>query len=201
MVHWRAESPQLWAYLESLQYGEILTGEVAAIERYGVFVALDDAPGHPTLPGVGFITVPELSWRHLGALSDVVAVGQRVTCAFLQFDQRNAEARLSLRALLPDPFRAFAFRTSVGQTLCGTVDKVVSFGVLVEVGDGVFGLLPYQDVDGGPGEVAPAQDLRPGDRMSVVVAAIDHSRRRVFLSMPSSRTSADEFRPRPRSTR
>jgi small subunit ribosomal protein S1 len=114
-MDWRFESPELWAFLESLHRGEILSGTVAAIERFGVFVALDDGPAHPTLPGVGFITIPELSWRHIDAVTDVVTVGQRLTCEFLQFDTHNAEARLSLCALQPDPFQVFADHTEVGQ--------------------------------------------------------------------------------------
>ncbi|GEB57069.1 hypothetical protein [Streptomyces gardneri] len=43
----------------------ILSGTVAAIERFGVFVTLDDGPAHPLFPGVGFIVIPELSWRHI----------------------------------------------------------------------------------------------------------------------------------------
>ncbi|MGW4850215.1 S1 RNA-binding domain-containing protein [Streptomyces sp. NPDC004288] len=73
------ESPELWTFLKSRRRGEILSGTIAAIERFGVFVALDDGPDHPGFPGVGFITVPELSWQHVEALSDVVQVGQRVS--------------------------------------------------------------------------------------------------------------------------
>ncbi|MFF9168704.1 MULTISPECIES: S1 RNA-binding domain-containing protein [unclassified Streptomyces] len=59
----RSENPELWTFLESLPCGELLSGTVTAIERFGVFVALDDGPDHPVFPGVGFISVPELSWR------------------------------------------------------------------------------------------------------------------------------------------
>ncbi|MCX5128668.1 S1 RNA-binding domain-containing protein [Streptomyces sp. NBC_00347] len=47
-----------------------------------------------SFPGVGFITMPQLSWRYFEAASDVVQVGQRVSCEFLQFDATNGEARL-----------------------------------------------------------------------------------------------------------
>lgn len=57
-MDWQSESPELWAFLKTLHRGDILAGTVAAIERFGVFVALDDGPGHPTLPGVGFIGIP-----------------------------------------------------------------------------------------------------------------------------------------------
>ena len=98
-----SESPKLWAFLAALHRGEILSGTVTAIERFGVFVALDAGPDHPTFPGVGFIALPELSWRRFDTAYDVVQVGQRVSCEFLQFDTWNLEARLSLRATQPDP--------------------------------------------------------------------------------------------------
>ncbi|WP_189866142.1 S1 RNA-binding domain-containing protein, partial [Streptomyces poonensis] len=134
------ENPELWAFLRSRHRGEILSGTITAIERFGVFVALDDGPDHPVFPGVGFITIPELSWRHIEAVSDVVQVGQRVSCEFLQFDTWNGEARLSLKATQADPFQVFADSVAVGQTLRGQVTKLVPFGVFVQVADGIEGL-------------------------------------------------------------
>jgi small subunit ribosomal protein S1 len=114
--HNPSENPELWAFLQSLRPGDILSGTVSAIERFGVFVTLDEGPGHPVFPGVGFITAPELSWRRFEAASDIVQVGQRVTCEFLQFDTWNSEARLSLRATQADPFQQFAYSTATGRT-------------------------------------------------------------------------------------
>ncbi|MGW3445884.1 S1 RNA-binding domain-containing protein [Streptomyces sp. NPDC001076] len=182
-MDWQFESPELWAFLESLHPGEVLSGTVAAIERFGVFVTLDDGPAHPLFPGVGFITIPELSWRHIDAVTDVVEVGQRVACEFLQFDTYNAEARLSLRALRPDPFQTFADRTEVGQVLRGTVEKVLPFGAFVGVGDGISGLVPFRELNGRPAAGTP-EAFRTGAEMSVVVTEIELPRRRVFLAMP-----------------
>lgn len=47
----------------------------SSVERFGVFVALDDGPDHPVFPGVGFSSFSELSWRRFGAATDVVRVG------------------------------------------------------------------------------------------------------------------------------
>ncbi|MER5966915.1 S1 RNA-binding domain-containing protein [Streptomyces sp. NPDC002057] len=182
-MDWQSESPELWAFLESLNDGDILSGTVAAIERFGVFVALDDGPAHPLFPGVGFIVIPELSWRHIDAPTDVVQVGQRVSCEFLQFDTYNAEARLSLKALEPDPLQAFADRTAVGQELRGTLEKVLSFGILVDLGDGIAGLVPFREAPGRPA-ASPLEDFEVGEEIAVVVAEIDPPRRRVLLSRP-----------------
>ncbi|MGW6938678.1 S1 RNA-binding domain-containing protein [Streptomyces xanthophaeus] len=182
-MDWQAESPELWAFLESLHRGDILSGTVAAIERFGVFVALDDGPAHPLFPGVGFIGIPELSWRHIDAPTDVVQAGQGVSCEFLQFDIYNAEARLSLKALEPDPLQAFTDRTSVGQELRGTVDKVLPLGIIVDLGDGIAGLVPFREAHGRPA-VSPVEDFEAGEEIAVVVTEIDPPTRRVLLSMP-----------------
>lgn len=94
-------NPETWAFLTSLNPGDLLIGTVAAIQRFGVFVALDDGPLHPTYPGVGFISVPDLSWRRVEAFSDVVQVGERITCSFLCMDGTNGEARIRSRTSSP----------------------------------------------------------------------------------------------------
>ncbi|WP_256069577.1 MULTISPECIES: S1 RNA-binding domain-containing protein [unclassified Streptomyces] len=177
-----AENPELWAFLKPLRRGEILTGTIAAIERFGVFVALDEGPAHPVFPGVGFITYPELSWRRFEAASDVVRVGQRVSCEFLQFDTWNGEARLSLRATQPDPFVALADSITVGRTLRGPVTSLISFGAFVEVTDGIEGLVHLRELSWEPVE-APEEVVRVGDQITVVVIEIDRRRRQLFLSL------------------
>ncbi|MFE2582056.1 S1 RNA-binding domain-containing protein [Streptomyces sp. NPDC059378] len=178
----RTAYPELWAFLSGLRPGEILTGTVSAIERFGVFVALDDGPEHPVFPGVGFITYPELSWRDFEAATDVVQIGQRVSCEFLQFDTWNGEARLSLRAMQPDPFRQFTDRIMVGRRLTGRVTKLLPFGAFVEVADGIQGLVHLSELSPVPMTV-PEEVVQVGDQVVVVVTDIDNVRRRLTLSL------------------
>ncbi|MEU3776455.1 S1 RNA-binding domain-containing protein [Streptomyces sp. NPDC032472] len=169
------DHPELWTFLAGLRPGQTLGGTVAALESFGVFVALDEGPAHPVFPGVGFITVPELSWRRIGAASDVVRVGQRISCLFLRFDDWHGEARLSLRALQPDPLRAAGL--AVGQTLRGRVTRLVPFGVFVEVAEGVEGLAPAKELPAEP------EQVRVGDEVRAVVRSLDLGSRRLTLSL------------------
>lgn len=171
------ENPRLWAFLKGLRRGDVLTGVVAATPPFGVFVALDDGPPHPIYPGVGFITTPELSWRRFEKVTDVVRVGQRIRAAVLCPDTRNGEARLSLRALRPDPFQAFADTARIGRSVPGTVTKIAPFGILVRITDDVEGLLPAGDL---PSDRA----VQVGDPITVAIAEVDRERRRVRLSRP-----------------
>jgi len=182
MLGGRSEHPELWAFLESLRPGACLSGTIAAIERFGVFVALDDGPAHPVFAGVGFITAPELSWRRFNDASDVVHLGQRVSCEFLQFDTTNLEARLSLRATRPDPFQEFADRTALGRNLTGPVTKIAPVGVFVQVADGVEGLVPARDFVG-TGAEALGDVVKVGDQLAVVVTDLERERRRLRLGL------------------
>lgn len=157
------------------------TSTATAIERFGVFVALDDGPDHPVFPGVGFISFAELSWRHFDAASDVVQIGQRLSCEFLQFDTWNLEARLSLKATQPDPFQAFADAIAVGRKLPGQVTKLIPFGVFVQVADGIEGLVHLRELAWTPVET-PSDVVQVGDKITVVVTEIDRERRRLALS-------------------
>ncbi|KIZ18765.1 S1 RNA-binding domain-containing protein [Streptomyces natalensis] len=175
------DHPELWAFLSSLPRGEILSGTVTAIERFGVFVSLDDGPDHPVFPGVGFLTIPELSWRRIEAPSDVVHVGQRISCEFLGFDTWNGEAGLSLRARQPDPFQLFADANPVGRTLRGPVTELVPFGVFVRVADGIEGLIPLPELTATPA-TATGHAVQVGDELTVTLTEIDRERRRLTLS-------------------
>jgi len=105
-----------------------------------------------------------------------VRPGRRVRGEVVAVDTRNGEARLSLRALRPDPFQVFAEETAPGRRLTGTVTKVAPPGAFVEVADGIQGLLRRD----GP---APAQDVRPGDVVEVAVLDVDREHRRLLLSL------------------
>ncbi|WP_131738027.1 S1 RNA-binding domain-containing protein [Actinomadura roseirufa] len=166
---------ELWAFLRGVRRGDRCSGTVAAVERFGVFVDLDDGPRHPVFPGVGFISPVEVSWRRFDDLGEVVRSGQRLTAEVLGPDVYNGEVRLSLKALRPDPFRRFALDVRVGRALSGTVTALVPFGFFVRVADGVEGLVHRDE---------PLRGLQVGDDVDVVVTEIDLDRRRLTLARP-----------------
>jgi len=188
------EHPELWKYLKGLHAGDILNGTVADVQNFGVFIALDDGPPHPSYPGVGFVTVPELTWEHFDEVTDVIRVGRRVRGQVLQFDTTNGEARLSLRALRPDPFQIFADDTAVGQHLSGTITKIIPFGVFVEVADGVHGLIHKDELSDVPVD-SPDQVVRLGEDVQVTVIGLDRDQRRLYLSRSRGHDLGNEQQP------
>lgn len=174
------EDRTLRDFLLAHRPGEIVTGTVAEVHTFGVFVNLDGEPARTLTgyPGIGFIRVPEVSWLHIDDVADVVRVGQRVTAEVLSADTRQGQVAVSLKALQDDPFIRFAER--VGEPVPGHVTKLVPFGVFIRVADGIEGLLPWSELPG-TGE----DTVRVGQPMTVTIVDVDLQHRRVTLSAPA----------------
>lgn len=172
--------------LDSFARGQVCSGVVSQTEPFGVFVEL---PG-----GVeGFVAVPELSWRPLGSVGDVVRVGQKVQAVVLDIDIERSQVRLSLRATQEDPFRQL--EALVGQAVTGPVTKIAPIGVFVRIEDrpdGFEGLLPHAGVGGGTSDEEPAAVAAEGERIKVIIASVDLHHRRIRLSpVDAQRNPAD----------
>lgn len=174
------EDQALRAFLVGIRRGEILTGTVADVRNFGVFVNLDGEPADNITGynGTGFIRVPELSWSHIDHASDVVEVGQRVTVEVLNADTRQGQVTVSLKALQEDPLIRFA--DHVGEIISGQITKIVPFGVFVRVAEGIDGLLHISELSDEPVE-SPDEIVQVGEVITVRIAEVDLQRHRVRL--------------------
>jgi ribosomal protein S1 len=73
-----------------------------------------------------------------------------------------------------------ANRLSIGQTVEGTVTKIVDFGVFVDLGEGVEGLVHESEIPDGK---AACEDLEQGKLIHVRVLRINRWKRRIGLSL------------------
>lgn len=72
--------------------GQITEGRITGIQPYGAFVALDS---HTT----GLIHISEISDGFVKDISRFVHVGEMVRVKVIEYDARNAQAKLSLKAV------------------------------------------------------------------------------------------------------
>lgn len=150
-------------------------------------------PDHPLFPGVGFSTFPELSWRSFEGVAEIVRIGPRVSCVFLQFDTWKGEAGLSLS------FQAFAEVVVVGQRLSGRVGKLLPFGGVAEVADGVEGVVHRRELAGAPTD-APGDGVSLGDDIGAGNGAEMSPRRTLTQAHPrdpEKQSDGDVENPRP----
>jgi len=158
--------------LEELTTGEVRTGVVRNLVAFGAFVDLGGVDG--------LIHISELDWRHVAHPSEVLSVGDEVEVYVLSVDRERERIGLSRKRLLPDPWPLVAKCLRAGQVVEGTVTKVVRFGVFVDLGEGVEGLVHNSEMPDGR---ATCADLEPGSPIRVRVLKINNWRRRIALSL------------------
>jgi small subunit ribosomal protein S1 len=159
-------------FLSELTEGEVRTGVVCHLVDFGAFVDLGGVDG--------LIHVSELDWQHVAHPSEVLSVGDEVEVYVLSVDRERGRVGLSRKRLLPDPWPIVTQRLRAGQTAEGTVTHIAPFGVFVDLGRGVEGLIHTSEMPNGQ---ASAADLRPGSPITVRVLKINRWRRRIALSL------------------
>jgi small subunit ribosomal protein S1 len=171
------EIPALRSFLLSLERGQVVTGTVAEVHNFGVFVHID---GEPNGLCTGFIRVPDLTWGWISHPSEAVEAGQRITAEVIITETRSGQVTLSLKALQEDPLIRFA--DQVGHVLTGPIIKIVPFGVFVQLARDVVGFLHLSDLTDQAVE-SPEQLVDEGELITVKVAEVDLQRHRVRLEI------------------
>ena len=170
----RAERAEV---LQKLAKGMRLKGVVSSIVDFGAFVDLGGIDG--------LVHISELSWNHVNHPSEVVKVGQEVEVEVLDVDMNRERISLGLKQTTEDPWRSLVKKYPVGAIVEGKVTKLVPFGVFVELGDGIEGLVHISEMAKAHVD-QPSQVTKAGETVHVKVMEIDLDRRRVSLSMKSA---------------
>jgi predicted RNA-binding protein with RPS1 domain len=180
-----------------LKEGSVLTGKVARITNFGVFVDLGGVDG--------LIHISELTWGALRHPSKFVAVGQDLSVKVLKFSPEEGKISLSLRQVEADPWDKVELKYPVGSTAQGKVVKIGKYGAIVELERGISGLVHISEL--ADEKVARAEDVVKVDAdVLVKVINLKKSLRRITLSMkqtelereasPSRRDRERDFRDR-----
>ena len=78
------------------QVGDVLTGHVATVMPYGVFV---DFKGNKS----GLLHVSEMSWSRIDNVEEAFQEGDEVTVKIIEIDKRSGKMRISRKAVIPSP--------------------------------------------------------------------------------------------------
>ncbi|MDR1775167.1 MAG: 30S ribosomal protein S1 [Actinomycetes bacterium] len=167
--------------LSKLQEGMILPGTVSSIVEFGAFVDLGGIDG--------LVHISELSWGHINHPGEVVKVGDPVEVKVLDVNVKKERISLGLKQTQEDPWKALVSDFPVGTITKGRVTKLVPFGIFVDLGNGVEGLVHISEMARGHVET-PDQVVAVEDEVDVKVMDINEERRRVSLSM---RAAADDL--------
>jgi small subunit ribosomal protein S1 len=152
-----------------------VTGKVVSLTEYGAFVEIEK--------GIeGLIHISEMSWtEHIKHPSQKVSLGQVVEAVILSIDKEEKKISLGLKQLEPDPWGELLKKYPVGSKHTGIVRNLTNFGVFVELEPGVDGLIHISDLSWTKKIRHPAEMVKKGDKIDVVVLDIDVEQRKISL--------------------
>jgi len=159
----------------NLESGSIIEGKVVTVADYGAF--LEIAPGVE-----GLVHVSEMSWsQHLRNPQDFIKQGETVKAVILSIDKEERKMSLGIKQLTPDPWITIREKFPVGTRLTGRVRNLTNFGLFVELGEGVDGLVHVSDLSWTKKINHPSEFVKKDQMLDVIVLDIDTEARRLSL--------------------
>ncbi|MCQ2065215.1 MAG: 30S ribosomal protein S1 [Bacteroidaceae bacterium] len=169
-------TPHPWDSLDAdLKVGDVVKGKVVVIADYGAFIEI--------APGVeGLIHVSEMSWsQHLRSAQDFLKKDDEVEAVILTLDRNERKMSLGIKQLKQDPWDGIDEKYPVGSKHTATVRNFTSFGIFVEIEEGVDGLIHISDLSWTKKVKHPSEFTSIGASIDVVVLEMDKENRRLSL--------------------
>ena len=160
---------------ENLKVDDKVKGKVVVMADYGAFVEI--------APGVeGLIHVSEMSWsQHLRSAQEFMKVGDEVEAVILTIDREERKMSLGIKQLNPDPWAEIDVKYVVGSKHKAKVRNFTTFGIFVELEEGIDGLVHISDLSWTKKVKHPAEFTEIGAELEVVVLEVDKDNRRLSL--------------------
>ena len=181
----RAQYERAWHRIEEImKRGETIKGPVIEVVKGGLILDIGLR---------GFLPASLVELRRVRDLHPYV--GQELECKIIELDRNRNNVVLSRRAFLEESQsegrKAFLESLVKGERRHGTVSSIVNFGVFVDLGGGVDGLVHVSELSWKHVE-HPSEIVAVGQEVEVEVLDVDLERERVSLSLKA--TQEDPWR-------
>jgi small subunit ribosomal protein S1 len=114
--------------------GTKIRGKVRNITDFGAFVELEDGID-------GLVHVSDITWaKKVKHPKELLKKDQEVEAIVTNIDSRGQRLSLSMKDLTPSAWESFVATHRPGDVVRGKVSRFTSFGVFVELGEGLEGL-------------------------------------------------------------
>jgi len=162
-------------FFTKIQPGDIYEGTVNGIAEFGAFVDI----GY----GVeGLVHLSELTYGRRRPVEEVVQKKDKVKVKVLKVDPETGKVSLSIKQTKPHPWETIEEDYPVGMALEGAVIRILTFGAIIELSEGVTGLLHISQISND--KIRKVEDvLNVGDVVKVRVLEVLKEERKVKLSM------------------
>ncbi|CAD2075706.1 30S ribosomal protein S1 [Phocicoccus pinnipedialis] len=160
--------------LDELVVGDIVKGEVVRTTNFGAFINVNGVDG--------LAHISELSYERVENVEDAVTIGETLNVKVLSVDPETERISLSVKQAGESPFQKFFNEHQTGDSVKGTVKRLVDFGAFVEVAAGVEGLVHVSEIS--HDHVGhPEDELKPEEEIDVKIIGFDPDKEKTSLSI------------------
>jgi small subunit ribosomal protein S1 len=158
---------------ERLKIGSKIKGVINNTTDYGCFVEIED--------GIeGLVHVSEMSWSKK---NPNLSVGQEVEVVILAIDEEKTRISLSIKQCFDNPWKKFSEINKIGGIMGVTVKKIVDFGVFVDLGNDVEGLIHISDISWNNDTQKILPTMKIGSSVNAKILSIDIEKGRIALGL------------------
>lgn len=154
--------------LAKVKVNDVYTGTITSLARFGLFVKIGE-----NLEGL--VHISEVSWEAKVDLEEQFKVGEEIQVLAIGVDVPNKKLNLSIKQLLPDPWKEVVNKLATDQQVQGKISKISGLGLHIVLGLGIEGLIHRSKIPLGA-------DFTEGDKITCLVAGVDLEKRRVSLA-------------------
>ena len=176
----RAAEDAIWATLE---VGQSYTGTVKNLTNYGAFVDIGGIDG--------MVHNTELSWKRIKHPSQVVSVGQEIVVFIKELDAEKRRISLGYKTQEMDSWFKFTQQFHEGDIVPAKIVSLMPFGAFAEVFEDVDGLIHISRISSERIN-SPADVLKVGDVVDVMITEIDDENRKLALSIRAITDAAEK---------
>ncbi len=164
--------------------GDRVRGKIKSITDFGIFVGLEGGID-------GLVHLSDISWNIPGeeAVRDYKK-GDEIEAVVLAVDPERERISLGIKQLDQDPFSQYMAAHPKGSIVKGTVKEVDAKAAIVDLGDGVEGVLRASELSRDRVEDATTV-LKVGDEVEAKFMGLDRKSRMVSLSI-KAKDAAEE---------
>lgn len=167
----------------AFQNGEVLKGVVKKIMPYGAFVNVNGVEG--------LLHISDISWKKIAKVEDVLQPEEEIDVKIKSFDKEKQRISFTHKDCLPDPWETSIHEHALDDVVDAKVVKVLEFGVIVELEDGLTGLLHINEMTKDHNK-KPSDICALSDEIKVRIIGIDENRKRISFSLVEAAEHAEE---------
>ncbi|MBL4901265.1 MAG: 30S ribosomal protein S1 [Desulfocapsa sp.] len=178
--------PNPWDLVtDNYPVGSVIEGKVKNITDFGIFIGIEEGID-------GLIHVSDLSWtERIKHPSEKYAKGETIQAAVLKIDKEHERFSLGIKQLEPDPWQAAYNNFPSGTIIEGKITNVTDFGVLVQLEEGIEGLVHVSEISKDKVKT-PIGMYEVGDTLKAIVINVSAKDRKIGLSIKTLEEDGEE---------